>query len=59
MARDAGHTAYGESVIETYYSCQITPWMHLTPSVQYVWYPGAERTNKDAVIVSLRLQFSF
>ncbi len=59
VARDAGHTAYGESVIETYYSCEITPWLYVTPSVQYVWYPGAERMNKDAVVISVRLQFSF
>ena len=59
VARDAGHTAYGESVIETYYNVQITPWLHVTPSLQYVWYPGAERMNKDAVIISLRMQFSF
>lgn len=48
-----------ESVLETYYNAHITPWLHLTPSVQYVANPGASRDAKDAVILGLRAMMTF
>ena len=48
-----------ESVIETYYNAQITQWLNLSPSVQYVANPGGTGNTKDAVVVGLRAMMTF
>jgi porin len=48
-----------ESVIETYYNMQITRWLGLTPSVQYVANPGGTGSTRDAVVAGLRAMMTF
>jgi len=48
-----------ESVFELYYSAQVTPWLSISPSVQYVANPGGSGTAGDAVVLGLRAKFSF
>ncbi len=50
-----------ESVIEAYYNAQITPWLALGPSIQYVSSPsdGEGGVAKDAVVVGLRAAMTF
>ncbi|MHC4539847.1 MAG: carbohydrate porin, partial [Planctomycetota bacterium] len=48
-----------ESVVEVYYNAQISPWMAVSPSVQYVTNPGGDTANHDAVVVGLRSQMAF
>lgn len=48
-----------ESVIETYYNAQITPWFILGPSLQYVANPGGSNTASDAVIAGVRAGIVF
>ena len=48
-----------ESVLEAYYNARIAPWLHLTPSVQYVANPGASADAKDAVVLGLRAMMTF
>jgi porin len=48
-----------ESVIETYYNARITPWLQLTPSVQYIANPGGSGSVKDAVVVGFRTTMIF
>lgn len=48
-----------ESVFEAYYSAQITRWMTLSPSVQYVTNPGGAGSVSDAVVLGLRALITF
>jgi len=59
LSRAAGFTASHETAMELYYNAQITPWLSVSPSVQYVLNPGGERHVDDAVVAGVRLQISF
>ena len=48
-----------ESVLELYYNAQITPWLALSPSVQYVANPGGDSSISDAVVCGVRAQIAF
>jgi len=48
-----------ESVIETYYNAQLTRWLNLTPSVQYVTHPGGTGSTRDAVVAAVRVTMTF
>ncbi len=48
-----------ESVAELYYSAQITPWMAISPSVQYVGNPGGNEDVSDAVVCGVRALITF
>jgi porin len=47
-----------ETACEAYYRTQITPWCHVTPSVQVVKNPGGEAKG-DAVVAGVRLRLVF
>ncbi len=48
-----------ESVLEVYYNAQITPWLSLSPGIQYIANPGGDKTVSDAVVFGLRAQMTF
>ena len=48
-----------ESVVEAYYNVQITPWLNISPSIQYVSNPGGVKTAEDAVVFALRTFMTF
>jgi porin len=48
-----------ESVVEAYYNANITPWLSVSPSVQYIVNPGGSDTTSDAVVAGLRTQITF
>jgi porin len=48
-----------ESVLEAYYNAQITPWLILSPGIQYIANPGGDKTVSDAVVFGLRAQMTF
>ena len=51
---DAEHGA------ELFYSVEVTPWLHITPSLQVIVDPGAGFQDRDvAVVYGLRAQMSF
>lgn len=54
----AGFTASHETAMELYYKAQVTPWLSVSPSIQYVFNPGAQDRMDDAVIVGIRAQMS-
>ncbi len=56
---DVTYTNDYESVMELYYSAQVTPWMNLSPSVQYVSNPGGDESIHDAVVFGLRAVMAF
>ena len=56
---DTAYTEDYESVVETYYSAQINPWLNLSPSVQYVSNPGGAGGASDALVFGLRAMVTF
>ena len=58
-APGAGFTARSETAVETYYSFEVTPWLHVAPGIQYIFNPGGLREARDAVIVGVRIQAAF
>jgi porin len=56
---DSTYTEDYESATELYYSTQVTKWMTLSPSVQYVTNPGGDSSVSDAVILGLRALVTF
>ena len=48
-----------ETAVELYYSAALTPWMTISPSLQYIINPGGRPDAQDALIVGLRAQTQF
>jgi len=59
-AKDGGnYTENHENVLEMYYNAQVTPWLNLSPSIQYISNTGGDKTIKDVVLFGLRAQMTF
>ena len=43
-----------ESALELYYSAEVTPWLNISPSVQYIANPGGDKTVSDSVVLGVR-----
>jgi len=59
---DTAASAYPEdyeSALEVYYNAQVTPWLNISPSLQYVANPGGVKAVSDAVVLGVRAQMSF
>lgn len=55
----AGFTSAHETAVEGYYAVQVTPWLAISPHVQYVSDPGGRDGVDDAVILGVRVQAAF
>jgi len=55
----AGFSADHETAWEVYYRAQMTSWLAVSPSLQYIRNPGGLKENRDAVVIGLRLQADF
>ena len=55
----ATYTDDYENVLELYYSAQVTQWLAVSPSIQYIANPGGDKTTSDAVALGVRVQVSF
>lgn len=53
------YTADYESVLETYYNVQVSPWWNVSPSVQYIANPGGADGVTDALVLGVRSQMAF
>ncbi len=58
-AASTSYTEDYESVLELYYGVQVTPYVNISPSVQYVANPGGDETTRDAVVLAVRAQMIF
>ena len=56
--REAGFTKDWEINIEAFYRIEVTPWLHITPDLQYIINPGGQGLP-DALAGILRLELSF
>ncbi len=52
------HLADRETVYELYYSIEITPWLVLTPDIQFITEPGGMKNARDALVGSLRVKLN-
>jgi len=55
----AEYTENHENALEVYYNARVTPWLSLSPSIQYISNTGGDETVKDAVVFGLRTQMTF
>ncbi len=46
-----------ETVFESYYRCQITSWLHISPDYQYIFHPSGELPNASVIGVRVYLNF--
>ena len=55
-----GGLSYGpEEIVETYYNCQVFPWLWLSPDFQYAVNPGYNRARGPIPILALRVHVEF
>lgn len=59
LSPNAGFTASHETAMELYYNAQISRWLSLSPSVQYILNPGGDSAVGDSVVVGVRLGIAF
>jgi porin len=48
-----------EIAFEIYYSMQISPWLIISPDIQYITNPGGDRDIPNATVVGVRMQMTF
>lgn len=48
-----------ETVYEWYYRIQVTPWLLVTPDLQYITQAGARKDSGNALVGGVRLRFIF
>jgi porin len=58
-AADVSYTDDYENAIELYYNAQVTGWLNISPSIQYVANPGGDQSRSDAIVLGLRAQMNF
>ena len=56
---DTTFTSDYENVFELYYNAQITSWLNISPSFQYIGNPGGNDSVSDAVVFGVRAQMNF
>ena len=47
-----------ETVYELYYSVQITPWIFVTPDIQFITEPGGLSNARDSLVGSIRVKIN-
>ncbi len=47
-----------ETGFELYYAIQVTPWMTLTPDIQYIVQPGGSRDAADSIVFAVRARWT-
>jgi porin len=55
----ATYTADYESILEAYYSASVTPWLNVSPNIQYIANPGGVSDVDDAWVLGVRIQMIF
>ena len=48
-----------ETILETFYNVQVTPWFLIQPDIQYIMNPGGTRDLGNAFVIGGRLAVSF
>ncbi len=48
-----------ETVYELYYAMQVTPWMIVSPDLQFITNPGGDKNDRDAIVGGIRVRIIF
>ncbi len=48
-----------EKVLELDYTCWTTPWLAVTPDLQYVFNPGGSSSSRNAAVLGVQFQILF
>jgi carbohydrate-selective porin OprB len=56
--REFSFAAASEGVLELYYRARLTPWLHISPHLQYIEDPGTSDAD-DALTLGIRRQVTF
>ena len=56
---DSTYTDDYENAVELYYNAQVTGWLNISPSIQYITNPGGNKAVSDAIVLGLRVQMTF
>ena len=56
---DIRELADRETVYEIYYAWQVTPWMIVTPDLQFITNPGGDKDDRDAMVGGIRVRIIF
>ncbi len=59
LVERAGYDRGYESVLEVYYSAQLTGWMTVSSSFQYIWNPGGVSGVSNAAVLGFRMNINF
>ncbi len=59
FSRQADFARSSETVLEWFYNIEVTPWLHVSPDVQYIFNPGGNDSANSAVEVGLRVGITF
>jgi porin len=56
---DVNRLADRETVYELYYAWQVTPWLIISPDLQFITNPGGNETARDAIVGGARVRIIF
>ncbi len=56
---DINRLADRETVYELYYAWQVTPWMIVSPDLQFITNPGGDKNDRDAIVGGIRVRIIF
>ncbi len=59
VSEHAAFTADYERAAELYYNTAVTPWLEISPAVQWIQNPGASDDRDSAWVMGTRVQASF
>jgi porin len=52
------NTSDRETVYELYYLIEVTPWMVITPDLQFITNPGGDRFARDSIVGGVRVKIA-
>lgn len=56
---DSTFTKDSEAVVEVYYNAAVTKYLNISPNIQYIANTGGDKTNRDALVLGVRVQITF
>jgi porin len=59
IASSAATTVSGEKILELDYTCWATPWLGVTPDLQYILNPRGSSGSKNAAVIGVQFQVLF
>jgi len=58
LSNDLPPMFHSEQGVECYYNIEVTPWLHISPDLQFIVNPGGTDANDVAIVYGMRMQMS-